>query len=31
MNTNQRPNNTNNLGPEGPILALLFAATCFAR
>ena len=28
MNNNQRPNNTNNPGPEGPILALLFAATC---
>ena len=28
MNTNQRLNNTNNPGPEGPILALLFAATC---
>ena len=26
MNTNQRPNNTNNLGPEGPILALLFVS-----
>ena len=28
MNTNQRPNNTNNPGPEGPTLAILFAATC---
>ena len=30
MNNNQRPATSNNEGPEGPILALLLVAACFA-